>query len=394
MRIMWVATKPPWPPVDGGRLVAAVTLEALRASGLEPTVVAPVDPRERDLAAAAARREGWHGLVLVPSSPASLPWMAVRGSIGRLPVTVRRHALPRVRRAVAGLLASESFDLAHAEQIQALRPLVEAERSSVPIVLRAQNVESELWQGASRTAAVLGWFLRCEAKRLAAWEGEMVRGAAATVALTAWDAARLAELSGVPDRVHHVPAPFPSRLPSAGSPLPGSPVVVLLGSEGWRPNRDGARWFVDRVWPRVRMDLPQAVLHVLGLPARAGAGVYVRPAPADSREAFADGAVLVVPLLVASGVRMKILEAWARGVPVVATPEAALGLEATDGRDLLLARQPEDFALALRRIHEEPGLAAALVAAGRDRLAIHHEPGAVAARLVEVYSSVVSTSRR
>jgi hypothetical protein len=390
MRILWVATKAPWPPVDGGRLVAALTLDALRAHGYEPTVVAPVHSRESALAAAAARRAGWDRLVLVPTAPAPLAWAALRGWLGRLPVTVRRHMLPQVCDAVAHLVENECYDVAHAEQLQALGPLAEAGRRHLPVVLRAQNVESDLWRSASRTAPVLGLFLRREAKRLAAWEGDMVRRAAATIALTTRDAARLAELSGAPDRVHHVPAPFPSRLPPADGPLPGSPAVVLLGSEGWRPNREGARWFVDRVWPRVRTALPQAVLHVLGLPVRAGAGICARPAPADSREAFADGAVLVVPLHVASGVRMKILEAWARGVPVVATPEAAQGLEATGGRELLLAREPEEFTLALRRLHEEPGLAAALVAAGRDRLAARHGPGAVAARLVEVYTSTLS----
>jgi hypothetical protein len=129
------------------------------------------------------------------------------------------------------------------------------------------------------------------------------------------------QLSGAPDRVHHVPAPFPSRLPPAERPLPGSPAVVLFGSEAWRPNREGTRWFVDQVWPRVRAALPRAELHVLGLSVRAGAGVCARPAPADSREAFAAGAVLVVPLRVAAGVRMKILVAW-RG-RAVATPNRA-----------------------------------------------------------------------
>ncbi len=177
MRILWVATKAPWPTVDGGRLVAALTLDALRARGHEITVVAPVDPRESDpVAATAARREGWHGLVLVPTAPASLAWMALRGSLGRLPLTVRRHTLPQVRDAVAHLVEGERFDVAHAEQLQALGPLVEAGRHHLPIVLRAQNVESDLWRSASRTAPVLGCFLRREAKRLAAWEG--VHGAA------------------------------------------------------------------------------------------------------------------------------------------------------------------------------------------------------------------------
>ncbi|HSD65209.1 MAG TPA: glycosyltransferase family 4 protein [Vicinamibacteria bacterium] len=391
MRILWVATKVPWPPVDGGRLVAAVTLEALRAGGHEPTVVAPVDPRQRDRSAAAARREGWRRVVLVPARPLPSAWAALCGSMGRVPFTVRRRAFPRVRDAVAALLERATFDVAHAEQLQALGSLAEAERRRLPVVLRAQNVESDLWRRASRTAPVLGPLLRREAERLAAWEAEGVRRSAATIALASCDAARLAELAGVPDRVRHVPAPFPSRLPPAEGTLPGSPAVVLFGSEGWRPNREGARWFVDRVWPRVRAVLPQAELTVLGLPAEAGPGVRAQPGPADSRDAFAEGAVLVVPLHVASGVRMKIVEAWARGMPVVATPVAAQGLEATHGRELLLARDAEGFADALRRLHGEPGLAAALVAAGRDRLAARHEPADVAARLVEVYASARSS---
>ncbi|HSD29040.1 MAG TPA: glycosyltransferase, partial [Vicinamibacteria bacterium] len=191
MRLLWVATKPPWPPLDGGRLVAALTLEALRARGHEATVVARVDPREADLAAAAARREGWDGLVLVPIHAVPLPRAALRGSLGRVPLTVTRHALPQLHARVAGLVERERFDVAHAEQLQALGPLAEAERRRVPVVLRAHNVESDLWRAFARTAPLVGPLLRREAARLAAWEGDAVRRVAATVALTAYDAARL-----------------------------------------------------------------------------------------------------------------------------------------------------------------------------------------------------------
>jgi glycosyltransferase involved in cell wall biosynthesis len=165
--------------------------------------------------------------------------------------------------------------------------------------------------------------------------------------------------------------------------------VVLLGSGGWLPNRDATRWFLAEVWPEVRRQAPGAVLHLYAAgserPGHLPAGVEAHLPPADSRDAFAPGAILVVPLRIASGIRMKILEAWARGLPVVATPEAAAGLEAEDGRDLLLAEDGPGFASALARLATEPGLREGLVAAGRRSLAAHHDPAAVGRRLLEAY---------
>ena len=227
---------------------------------------------------------------------------------------------------------------------------------------------------------------------MARFEGEAVRRTAATIALTARDAERLRVLSGAQGKVHHVPAPFPASLPQAESPLPGAPAVVLVGSGGWLPNQRGAAWFVGTVWPQLRRALPDATLHVFGgaMGAADAAGVARHAAPEDSRQAFAPHAVLVVPLPFGSGVRMKILEAWARGVPVVATPEAALGLEAADGRELLLARTPTDFTDALRRLALESGLAPSLVVRGHELLAARHNPDQVAAQLSAVYADCVA----
>ncbi|RMH17788.1 MAG: glycosyltransferase [Acidobacteria bacterium] len=232
---------------------------------------------------------------------------------------------------------------------------------------------------------------------MARWEGRAVRRTAATVALTAEDARRLAALAGRPDRVRVVPAPFPDRLPDAGRSLPGEPPVVVLGSAGWPPNRDGLRWLAA-AWPRVRTVLPAARLHVfgsdLGAAVPAGdASIVVHPPPADSRQAFAPGSVLVVPLRVASGVRMKILEAWARGVPVVATPEAARGLDAEDGRQLLLAATAEQLARALERLRREPALAGALVREGREILRRRHALPLVAGALMRLWTETLRTER-
>jgi glycosyltransferase involved in cell wall biosynthesis len=192
--------------------------------------------------------------------------------------------------------------------------------------------------------------------------------------------------------VEVVPAPFPVRLPAA-APLAGSPAVVLLASGDWPPNRDSRRFMAEEVWPAVRSLLPGAVLHVFGSAGAAPEGFVHHPAPADSGVAFAAGSVLAVPLRIASGVRMKILEAWARGVAVVATPAAAAGLDAESGRELLVAEGAGAFAAALARLAAEPELYARLTVGGRQRLAERHDPGGVARRLLSLYREAAAQAR-
>jgi glycosyltransferase involved in cell wall biosynthesis len=89
---------------------------------------------------------------------------------------------------------------------------------------------------------------------------------------------------------------------------------------------------------------------------------------------------------------MRILDAWARGLPVVATSAGAAGLAAQDGRDLLIADTPAAFADAIGRLQREPALADALTSRGRERLRARHDPGAVAAALARVYEAATASS--
>jgi polysaccharide biosynthesis protein PslH len=394
LKILVVATKTPWPTRDGGRLLLAQTLAGLAAAGLRPTLVAPWDSPQAPGAALEAL-SAWCEPWLVPARPAGpLPALA-RALAAQSPYSVARHTLRAVRREVARRLAAQRFDLVHAEQLQAL-PQTTAARG-LPVVLRAQNVESDLWGAVSRLRG--GWrgrLLALEASRLAAWEGAAVRQAAATAALTERDARRLAELSelaGTAAPVRTVAAPFTPTLPPGPARLFGDPPVVVLGGRGWLPNEEGAAWFRREVWPGVRAALPGAVLHLFGAadPTSGGPadGVVHHPAPEESESAFGVRAILVVPLRIASGVRMKILEAWARGVPVVGTPEAVAGLGARHGCELLVAQDPGEMAAALVRLHREPGLARSLVAEGRAALRTRHDPAETTTALLAVYEEAL-----
>lgn len=423
--VLWLATKAPWPPVDGGRLLMSRTFEALAAAGHRITVVAPYDPRRAgppsippSLATAVEAR--W---VPARPRPLALAWLTARRR--GWPSTVARHHHPALTRAAVDVVgraalapagqAPQPIDVVMVEQAQAVSNVPRAwlagpaSPTRPPVVFRAQNVESDLWRLASTAASLRPAWLRrpileAEARRLARWEGGCVRRCAASVALTREDAARLGDLAGSPssggavDPDHLptvVPAPFPARLPVGETALPGDPAVVVLGSAGWLPNRDGARWFLDQVWPRLHAERPGAVLHLIGgVEPGAGpgsSGVVVHPAPRDSREAFAPGAVLAVPLLQASGVRMKILEAWARGLPVVATGAAARGLEAPR-EALLVTDEPTAMAAEIIRLATDPALRERLRSAGRAALETSYADSTVAAALAAVWDRVCTSS--
>lgn len=405
LKLLIVATKSPEPPVDGGRLLLRQTLEGLAAVGVRPVLVAPVDPRRFALE---ELRDSLSPLCEPWLVPARLPSGGValaRALASRRPLSIARHSLAAVRREVARRLASAPFDAVHAEQLQALPQTAPAAAAGLPVLLRAQNVESDLWAGwaaAGRArAAWLGW----EARRLARFEGEAVVRAAAVAALSPEDAARLWQLAeaagaaGAPsdmgERIHVVPAPFPARLPAGEAKLAGEPAYVLLGSGGWMPNEDSAAWFVAEAWPSVRGALPGAVLHLFGVGASlAGApGVAWHAAPGDSTAAFAAGSIHVVPLRLGSGIRMKILEAWARGIPVVATPRAISGLAARDGRELLVGPDAAGLADACVRLGRSPALAATLAEGGRLALSQGHDPAAVARRLLALYREMAEMAR-
>jgi glycosyltransferase involved in cell wall biosynthesis len=143
--------------------------------------------------------------------------------------------------------------------------------------------------------------------------------------------------------------------------------------------------------------LPGAQLALVGrnppplVEALAGPGVIVA-GNAPSVQPWLDRAFAsAIPLRAGSGTRIKILEAWAAGVPVVATRIAAEGLPYRDGHDLLLAETPGDFARALVKLHRDPKLAARLAAGGRKTVE-PFTPARVAETVARYYREMLGTA--
>lgn len=387
MKILVVATKSPWPPHDGGRLVLWLTLKALAAAGHTLHLVAPADAGGAEPATLDQLRTVCTPQ-LIPLRPrgwAAAAWRAAREGSA---LSLLRHRHAAVAAAVAACITDWRPDIVHAEQLQALGNCDAAFGTESRVVLRMQNVESSLWQQLAQARPLLP-LLAFEARRLRAAEARLLQHVAATLTLTADDAAALRVIAPrAAANIAAVAPPFPSELP-AGPRVAGEPALVLAGSAGWWPNRQGLDWFLADVAPRLRGDAGLRI-HLFGAGVPAWRGVVAHAAPADSAAAFPHGAVAAVPLLTGSGIRMRILEAWARGLPVVATRVAAAGLSVESGRELLIADSAGSFAQAVQALQADAALRAQLIANGRAYLRQHHEPAACAAALAQQYRAVLA----
>jgi glycosyltransferase involved in cell wall biosynthesis len=177
---------------------------------------------------------------------------------------------------------------------------------------------------------------------------------------------------------------------------------MWIGSAGWAPNDAARKWLQDDIWPAITTRVPEARLHLFGAAAGTSradgrdAGrrsIVWRDAPRESAEAFLPHGILLIPMRAAAGVRMRVLEAWARGVPVIASPAAVAGLDTEDGRDVLIAADARAFANAAARLITEPSLRARLVHEGRATLARRHDPGKLAEATLDVYRLAMAHNR-
>jgi hypothetical protein len=360
------------------------TIVQLAAQGHRITFVAPdlsLDHREAE-DQLSRHCEAVH---LISAQAGSRAPSLLKAVLTEQPVSIIRHSHRAVRNFVARAVVSETYDVVHAEQVHTMVNLPQP-GSLPPVVLRAQNVESQLWRMVARIKPRMAWLARREARRMSAYEAGALSRTATTVALTTHDGTILGGALGMAARrIRVIPPPFPSDLPKTDQPLDGDPAIVLV-SGGWLPNWDSTRWFFASIWDEILRRSPAARVHVFGgKPQRSARAISWQKTATDSVNLFPPEAILVVPLRIASGIRMKILEAWARGVPVVATPEAVRGLEGTDGKEFLLARDGPEFAAAIQRLHRDPNLRRKLVAGGRSALVTRFDPGVVASTLEASY---------
>jgi glycosyltransferase involved in cell wall biosynthesis len=394
MRLLFSAPDFAWPPVRGGhvrvlsqlRVLASLPeVEQIRVFWLreDPLAWKECEGLERAIPKTSVAKPVFHPIHLRrhPRYVPRVAWLRLGHGV---PYVAGKWESASVRRALAAELRAGRFDAVWLGALGTSRYLPEIRRLAprARVILDGHNVESDIWRdfvdrqrGVRRVLAAAEW----EATRR--YERDVLRSVDAVGAISDEDARGYGDLAGV--QAHHVPQVVSFvRRPPAASP---GPRVCFVGTLSWHPNVLGLEWFCTEVWPLVRGGLAGATFEIAGsgLPTDAR-GVAIAP-PAwrthgvttlgfvpDLSTLYEGSAVTVAPILGGSGVRMKLLEAFQNGVPVITTPEGARGLSLENGREAFIESDPARFAARVIEVATSGPLQRRLREAGYDYLERHH----------------------
>jgi glycosyltransferase involved in cell wall biosynthesis len=175
--------------------------------------------------------------------------------------------------------------------------------------------------------------------------------------------------------------------------------LLFVGNLTYPPNAEAAGVLVEAIVPEVRRRLRVGVkatlvgAHAPELARLAGPDVELTGFVSDLGPIYADADAVVVPLAAGGGTRLKLLEAFAYGVPVVASRVAASGLAVTHGRHLLLADDPADAAAAIEALRSDPALAASLTSEARALVADRYSTDVIVPRIREFFARAAIRGR-
>lgn len=398
MHILQVAKKLPWPARDGESIAILHLTKGFAAAGHKVTVLAMNTPKHRfdtGFLPEPLRQAADFFAVDVDTSIRALP--AALNLLTRSSYNLERFYSPAFAEGLTRLLQERSIDLVQLEGLY-LAPYFNTIRrnSKAPVVMRAHNVEYAIWEklASGEKNPLKKRYLSLLARRLKRFETKALGAYDALVPISPVDAEQFTGMGAEkPMHVCPVGLPFGRYAGKASQAVPMQ--VGYLGALDWAANREGLDWFLDRVWPSVLQRCPQARFQIGGRNApsdwlqRNLAGVDFLGEVEDAVDFLSSQQVLVVPLLSGSGMRIKVLEGMATGRPMVATRQAAEGIEVKDKVHLLLHDEAQAMAEGICGLLDSPERANALGHSGQTLVKERYDAEDIVYRLLNFYQQSV-----
>lgn len=387
MHILFLTQIVPYPPDAGPKVKTYHVLRALIGQGHSVTLVSFVRPEEvQHIPALEKICNAVHGVAIRRSRFADVGYM-IRSYLTSRPFLVERDDLRPMQDLVNNLVKEGDFHFIHADQLTmvqfALRGASAFSDKKPKVIFDAHNA---VWSIVERMQENARWFLKpvlgIEAKRVKRYEGELLKTVDHVLAVTDVDRAGLEEALNFSkikrgERIAPitvVPIAVDTQQLQPIKRKPASKNIVTLGTLHYPPNADGIRWFFNEVFPLVRQSVPDVTLTIIGknppqdfleLAERYPDVIKVTGYVPELAPYLEQSALMVVPVRAGGGMRVRILEAFAYGMPVVTTTIGLEGIKAELDTDILVADTATDFSIKVTELLENTSLREKLSVNGR-----------------------------
>jgi glycosyltransferase involved in cell wall biosynthesis len=372
MRVLFLTFQVPFPPVSGGAIKSGSLLAYLRQRH-EVRLICfrrePLTPEQERWCAESGPLE------VVPLNKGRSPANLARSYLSGVPLSIERNRSPRMADLVSRRLRDETFDAVLVDG-WLMAQYLPRDYGGLAL-LHEHNAEYVMWRrrAESERNPLLRLAVRREGERVRRYEASILPRFDTVFAVSESDRRALEELGADPARLRLLPnLPDASLLDMPSLSFEDAEAAVLyVGTLSWPPNVQAVEFLLAEAFPRLRALRPEARLLIAGAgaPARLEAlarrtpgAEFLGPVP-DVEPLYRRARVAVEPGIGGGGTRVKVLNALARGLPVVAGPVAAEGLGAEDGVHLLVAGDVESTAESVVRLLDDEALWRSLSEAGR-----------------------------
>jgi len=398
MRVLLLTQVLPYPPDSGPKIKTyhvikylaqrhRVTLVAFVRDTDKPEYIAHLKTLCERVITVPIQRAASRDLVFLGKSLLSgQPWMMLRDE------------RPEMRAALSELAATSQFDIVHADQLnmgQYALPFPSGRK-----VLDLHNALWVLYKRMSEAQSFtnpMKYLLMRDWPLLKRYEAEMCRRFDAVTAVSEEDKAALIE-AGAPSDMTVIPIAVDLDSQPYIERQPKGPHIIHIGTMYWPANINAINWFLDAIYPLIKARLPEVRCTLIGARppesiierAKADPSLTVTGYVDDPLPYLQDASMMIVPLKAGGGMRVKILNALAQGIPMVTTTVGCEGIAVTPDKDILIADEPAAFAEASLRLLTDADLNQRISQNGRDMVMRRYDYREAVKPLDDVYAEIVA----
>lgn len=378
LKILQITYRIPFPLNDGGNIAMWYNLHFLQQAGHQTFIAALNTNKHYQDPSVVANIAEVHA---VPINTDIKVQDAIKNLFSPIPYVISRFWSAEFAQLLGDLCQKESFDIIQMEgsYLAMYLPAIRAATNS-PVLLRAHNIEHEIWKRLSKDSnnLIKKFIFNQIYNEVKKFEQNQAIQFDGIVCISRKDEEFfLQHAQSTPKTT--IPAGIDFKNYEIGVNLPKKNTICMLGSLEWQPNIDGLFWFLEEVWASVLSAKPAIELHIAGknptqkvLNIREP-NVLVHGMVPDAQEFLKSYEVLIVPLFSGSGMRLKIVEALALGKCVISTAIGAEGIPYTDGKDILIANTPQEMKLAILKVIEDKTLRISIQEHARKLAEIHFD---------------------